>query len=87
MSAEFDVVNYSGTKLSCGVKRTISTIARQQASELLGTAIDASVQMVAFASANTLTNVGGDDWQRQTGLPSIWTLGQYNAQPMIARVS
>ncbi len=81
MSAEFDVVNYAKTKLSCSVKRTISMIARKQASELLGAAIDDGVQMVAFESANTLTNAGDKDWQRQTGLPSIWTLGQFNAQP------
>jgi hypothetical protein len=40
------------------------------------------VQMVAFESSNTIANAGSAAWQRQSGLVSVWILGQFNPSPV-----
>ena len=39
------------------------------------------VQMVGYRSTNRLTNTGTNDWQKDTGLLSIWILGMYKPGP------
>jgi len=80
MATHFDVTNYSGTTFHCAVRRTISTIGRDRVGELLGATPPDSVRMVAFSSNNTLVNAGGD-WTRDSGLVSIWILGQFKPLP------
>src|SRR4029453_16133635 len=43
---------------------------------LLGTTPGTDVQTVAFESSNTVTNAGKQKWVTQSGLVSIWILGQ-----------
>ena len=81
MTRQFEVTNYSGTTFRCEVKRTINVIGRARAAALLGVAPAETVRMVAFESQNTLVNAGPDAWRRETGLLSIWTLGQFKPLP------
>lgn len=81
MNARFDVTNYSGTTFACDVKRTIELIDAAKAGELLETTLPEGVGMVAFQSANTLTNAGDSPWTRDGGLLSIWILGQFKPLP------
>jgi len=81
MEREFEVANYSGTTFRCGLKRVISLIPRDRAAKSLGVALDGQIRMVGFESANTLTNVGANDWTRAGGLVSIWILGMFKPLP------
>ena len=36
---------------------------------------------VAFESKNRLTNTGDSNWVKETGLLSVWILGQFNPSP------
>jgi hypothetical protein len=81
MRARFSVTNYSGATFDCDVKRTIELIDPARAAELLETTLADGVEMVAFQSANTLTNAGDAPWTRDGGLLSIWILGQFKPLP------
>ena len=81
MTRQFEVTNYSGTTFRCAVERTIDVIGRARAAALLGVAPAEAVRMVAFESKNALVNAGADAWRRETGLLSVWTLGQFKPLP------
>ena len=81
MSKNFRVANYSGAMFDCAVKRTVNALARRQVAENLRSPVSDELDLVAFESVNTLTNAGRQSWSRQTGLLSIWILGQFDASP------
>ncbi|HUF10163.1 MAG TPA: DUF6786 family protein, partial [Rhodothermales bacterium] len=76
-----DLENYSGTRFNVDVVRTITVLDTQDAASILGVAIDPSVQMVAFASENTIRNAGEEAWKPESGLLSVWILGMFNPSP------
>ena len=80
MSRRFDVANCSTTSFTCGVSRQINLIDAARAGELLGAGVH-GLEMVAFESVNVLTNAGGSPWTRDTGVLSVWILGQYKPLP------
>src|SRR2546423_409080 len=75
------LTNYSGTRLEADVDRTVRLLTRDDAARQLGT-VPGAVQMVAFESSNTIANAGSARWQRQSGLVSVWILGQFNPSPV-----
>ncbi len=77
---EAELVNYSETKFSMRIERTVELLSTEQAEQALGVSLD-GVQAVAYQSRNRLTNVGQQDWNKQTGLLSIWMLGMYKHGP------
>ena len=81
LTRRFDVTNYSGTRFDCAVERTITALTARQVAENLDAPQVADLTMVAFESANRLTNVGAQTWTREGGLVSIWTLGQFKPLP------
>lgn len=82
MAANFSVANASGASFQCAVKRTIDLLDEDRAACLLGSSVPPGVGMVGFASTNTLANVGPSAWARNSGLLSIWILGQF--KPLLA---
>jgi hypothetical protein len=76
METQFSVSNYSGATFECGVKRTVTILSSDRIASLLGADID-GLACVGFETANKLTNAGDSAWTRDTGLLSIWILGQY----------
>lgn len=80
MTREFEVTNFSGASFACRVNRQISLIHAVRAGELLDASVD-GLDMVAFESVNVLANAGPAAWSRDTGLVSIWILGQYKPLP------
>lgn len=62
--------NCSGTPLSCLLERTV--ILEEVREEL-----PASVRCISFRTENKLTNAGDFEWTTETGMPSIWILGQF----------
>jgi hypothetical protein len=74
------LTNYSGTEFDLEVNREIRLLGAADV-KALGVPVPAGVKMVAYASANSITNLGADAWTKDTGLLSIWILGMFNPSP------
>jgi len=72
------LTNYSGTQLEIDVDRTVRLLPRGDFATLLGESVGRSVRAVAFESSNTVTNAGSAPWKPESGLVSVWILGQFN---------
>ena len=77
----FQVTNYSGTKFDVDIRRQVRVLPAAEAWKLLGVAPAPGVRMVAYESANTITNAGKEPWRKDTGLLSVWILGMFNPSP------
>jgi hypothetical protein len=73
--------NYSGTRFEIDVDRIVRMLSRDSVAMNLGTTPGAAVRIVAFESANTVTNAGAAPWEPESGLVSIWILGMFNPSP------
>ena len=71
------LTNYSGTQMDIDVDRTVRLLARDDLSTLLGEPAGGAVRAVAFESSNTVTNAGSAAWKPESGLVSVWILGQF----------
>jgi len=80
-SSKFTLTNYSGTRLEVGVKRTVRLLTPPVAWQRLGVTPAEGVELVAYETDNQLSNVGQNAWTKETGLLSIWILGQFNPSP------
>jgi hypothetical protein len=81
VNARFAIVNYSGTKFDVQVDRTVRLLDPNSAWKRLGLPPSNQVKLVAYESENTLTNAGNAAWKKETGLLSIWILGQFSPSP------
>jgi hypothetical protein len=79
--AEFTLTNYSGTQFDVTVERTVQLLDAASAWKDLGLSPLADVAVVAYETGNKITNSGKAAWKKDTGLLSIWILGQYNPSP------
>ncbi len=73
--------NYARARFDIDVDRTVRLLGAADVAKHLGIAPGAGVRAVAFESVNTVTNSGAAAWQRDSGLVSIWILGQFNPSP------
>ena len=76
---DMKLVNYTGTTFDLRVQRNITLLAKEDVAEILGIGIPESVKMVGYASENNLTNIGPEDWDKKSGLMSIWILSMFNS--------
>ena len=72
--------NYSGTVFDLEVNREVRLLGAADIAAL-GVPVPAGVKMAAYASANSITNLGANAWTKDTGLLSIWILGMFNPSP------
>jgi hypothetical protein len=77
---EFNVRNYSGTDFEVSLDRKIQLLSQQQAEAFLGISLE-NVRWVGYQTENILTNIGSEDWNKDTGVLSIWLLGMMKASP------
>ncbi|HEY1805728.1 MAG TPA: DUF6786 family protein [Terracidiphilus sp.] len=77
----FEVTNYSGSRFPVKIDRTVQLLSTEDVWAALKTPSEHGVRVVGFESQNKLTNVGSQPWTKETGLLSIWILGQYEASP------
>jgi hypothetical protein len=77
-TSKFTVTNYSGTRFDVIVKREVRLLKPAAAWKKLGVAAVEGVSLVAYETDNKITNDGKDAWTKETGLLSIWILGQFN---------
>jgi hypothetical protein len=75
------LTNYSGAIFEIDVERIVRLLTTAEANSMLGTSPAAAVRMVAFESSNTVRNAGSAPWMRESGMVSIWILGQFNPSP------
>jgi hypothetical protein len=80
-TAEFSLTNYSGTAFSIEVNREVRLLPAGNAWKKLGVKPMAGVNLVAYETDSRIKNAGKEPWQKETGLLSIWILGQFNAAP------
>ena len=74
--------NYSGSTFDLQVDRTIRLLdANTLEKELKLTLPKESLNYVAFASDNRITNLGEKAWAKEEGLLSIWILGMFRHSP------
>jgi len=75
------LVNYSGTPFDIDVDRTVRLLNAAEFAEHFGASAAPGVRMIAFESVNTVTNVGSNAWQPESGLVSVWILGMFIPSP------
>jgi len=68
------LVNYSGTQFDLNVNRTISLLDKGALENKLGTSLPESVKFVGYETTNKLQNIGKKEWNKKTGLVSVWLL-------------
>lgn len=73
--------NYSDTEFQIKLNREVRLLDIQRVAGELGLTIEPEVKAVAYESVNTITNVGENTWDKDTGLVSIWMLGMYIPSP------
>ena len=76
---EMHLENYSGNKLDLKVNRAIRLLHKSSIDSALGITVPDGVQVVAFESDNSITNTGTKEWDKKTGMLSIWILSMLNA--------
>jgi hypothetical protein len=77
----FHLTNYSGARFEAQIDREVRLLSGEEVWSHLPAVPHAGVKVVGFESSNTLTNVGKTDWKKQTGLLSLWVLGQFQSTP------
>ncbi|MEQ9287654.1 MAG: hypothetical protein RIG77_12125 [Cyclobacteriaceae bacterium] len=75
------LVNYSGFQFDLGIERKVETLSPSRVLEELGLKSVNGINTVAYKTTNSLTNLGEQNWQKETGLLSIWMLGMFNPSP------
>lgn len=78
---QFSLTNYSGTVFDVKVDRQVKLLSAKQAWSDLHLKPLAGVNLVAYESINKISNAGTEPWTKQTGLLSIWILGQFTPSP------
>ncbi len=79
--SQFSLTNYSGTRFEVSVDRQVKLLSTRQAWHELNLPPLAGVKLVAYESVNQMRNAGAQPWTKDTGLLSIWILGQFNSSP------
>lgn len=74
---QFSLVNYSSIKFNVKVTRKVKLLTHRKIERILGVKIPRQIKMVGYETNNKVTNVGTKGWNKQTGLLSIWILGNY----------
>ncbi|WP_282135156.1 DUF6786 family protein [Seonamhaeicola maritimus] len=81
-SKKASLKNYSGFQFNMRIQREVAILSETEIQEALGLSelLD-NLNSVAYKTTNTLTNIGDEAWEKETGLLSIWVLGMFNHSP------
>lgn len=75
------VTNRAGTRFDLELGRVVRLVPRPETLAGLAVAGPEPMEIVAFESENTVTNVGADAWRKDDGLVSVWILGMFRPSP------
>jgi hypothetical protein len=81
MKKEMQVTNYLGNQFQLNVDRKISFVEPADANRMLGIAANKELNMVAYQTDNTITNLNDFEWTEETGTICIWILDMFNSAP------
>lgn len=79
-SKTFSIENYHGTEFKVTVNREVSLLNKEKAEQILGMSIP-DVKWVGYQSANSIKNIGKNNWDKSSGLLSIWMLCMLKSSP------
>lgn len=79
---EINLVNYSGTRFNIDVEREVSLLTDLQITELLGLEND-DFFAVAYETQNSIKNIGAQNWNKSSGLLSVWLLSMMTPSPEV----
>lgn len=71
---ETEFTNHSDKTFQLKIDRSIRLLNNTSATKVLGVVLSENVDMVGFESKNTITNSGNIEWNKETGMLSIWIL-------------
>ena len=74
----FGLTNYSGTKFELQIDREVRLLSDAEIWHDLRVSAVSGVRVVGFESENKLTNLDETSWNRETGMLSLWVLGQFH---------
>ncbi len=77
----FHLINYSGTRFNVQVDREVRLLSDAEIWRDLDVAGVNGVRVVGYESENKLTNLDSHTWNKETGLLSLWVLGQFQSTP------
>jgi hypothetical protein len=81
MHKDMNLLNYAGTGLNIGVKRSIKILNGHEIIKRTGITGLYSVQAVGYETDNVLSNKGDRVWTESTGMPCIWILDMLKPSP------
>lgn len=73
-----ELSNFQGSVLNLAVERKVSLMADADIAEKLELALPQDVDVVAYATENSITNNNDFVWTRKTGTVCIWMLDMFN---------
>lgn len=76
-SKDATIANYTGKNFTLNITRKIQLLDKAGIESKLNTTIPANINYVAFETDNQLKNTGTTQWKKDSGLLSIWLLGQF----------
>ncbi len=82
---EMSLVNYSGTKFKINVLRDVSLLSTELIDKYLNI-LSEDLSVVAYETSNTIINEGDQNWEKETGLLSIWMLSMLIPSPEVTVV-
>jgi hypothetical protein len=81
MHKDMSLLNYAGTSLNIGVRRSIRILNDHEITKRTGiTGLD-SVRAVGYETDNLLINKGDREWTALSGMPCIWILDMLKPSP------
>ena len=78
---DFSLTNFTGTKFELRLEREVSLLNGEQIWKGLGIDAVDGVKVVGYESENKLTNLASQSYRKETGLLSLWVLGQFQSTP------
>ena len=81
LTKDMSLVNYNGIQLDLRVGRKITILNRGDINNILKMHLDSAVKAVGIKTDNTVTNIGKDQWTKQTGAPCLWNLDMFAPSP------
>ncbi len=81
-----ELENTAGNVLALRLERDVVLLDGAATESLLEGPLPDGVCCVAFQTVNRLTNRGDFEWNRSTGMPSIWVIGQFAPSPLTTLV-
>jgi hypothetical protein len=64
----------------------VTIIDPSEIADFLPVEVGPSIKVVAYESLSQLKNIGGQDWTKETGMPSIWMLSMCRPSPEVTMV-